>query len=255
MFTRITRIGLLALAVVLGTAGMVMLERHHSQLQRRANELRRRQQQLDRRLLENSRIQTLLRRAQAGDADAERAIQAEVRLARAEVATLERAAAARSEKKQAQASSLAEALANNRDPEKGMVRIENFQNLGRGSPSAALQTLVWAAVKGDNPTLASTLALSDEARARAGALIAGLPEDSRSKYQTPEDLAALAAADMVLSQTAIEITGQTNPDPSNATLNVNGLEGGPETLSLHLGADGWQLTIPDGAIKKLVKPK
>jgi hypothetical protein len=251
MLLRHLRNVLLLGIVAAGAAGIGLLHRHHRRLEQRVAILRQQDEQAARQREERRRTQSLITRAQAGDADAARLVHAELLQARAEVARLEHDAQEQYRKKMAQASATAEALANNRDPEKGMMRLEYFQNVGHGTPSAAFQTLIWAVVKGKDDSVAEGLLVTGAVREQAEALIASLPEAARVAYPTPEKLVGLSLANIVLDQTAIQVLDQNPTGSATTDLNIKGLEAGPQKFSFQLGANGWQLVVPPQAIRSL----
>ena len=183
----------------------------------------------------------------------------ELQEARREIATLERhASARRAEIVAASAQRLADASGGRAtDPTQGMTRLELLQNVGRDTPSAALQTLVWAALKGEESLLQAGLALDDAARERAVDLAARLPPDTRSKT-TPEKLAALWFTDSVLDVPAMYIAGQEVNDDAHVTLLVRGGIADTEKLTMLQSPDGWKIVVPvralEGVKKKLAFP-
>ena len=246
MVAKLLKILLPLTLVAAGTAEIVVLRMNHARLQQHAVYLRQRNERMAQL---RERTQDLITRATDGDASAVRTIHAELVQARAEVSELEKGAEERRLKRTAQSDAAASAMTSNRDPEKGLVRLENFRNIGRATPSAAFQTLMWAAVKGDDDTIARMLSVTGAAREKADAFIAALPEETRAIYPTPETLAALAFADMALGQTAVQVLRQTTVDPLNTNLSVAGAENAPKTFSFRLGAGGWQMVVPEQAIQ------
>lgn len=140
----------------------------------------------------------------------------------------------------------------NRDPERGFVRLESFRNVGRDTPATAFQTLVWAALKGEEAFLADGLTLDDRARARAEVLIAGLPEAMRGQF-TPEKLAALWLEDAVVDVPAAQILSQTRLDDTHVMLLTRGGIGGGTTLTLRKADSGWQLIVPEHGLEVVQK--
>ena len=94
-----------------------------------------------------------------------------------------------------------EEIARNRDPEKALVRLEHFANIGGATPGAAYQSAVWAAMQGDDVALHGMIAFDAAAREKAEALLAGLPAETRARYATPEALAGVFFSLKVLSGT------------------------------------------------------
>lgn len=184
---------------------------------------------------------------------------AELANARHEIALLERRASARrAEIVAASAQRLADdSAARATDPSQGMTRLELLQNVGRETPSAALQTLVWAALKGKEKILEDGLALNDAVRERAVQLAARLPEETRAKA-TPEKLAALWFTDSLLDVPALSIAGQDAKDDAHVTLLVRGGIAGTDQLKMLQSPDGWKIVVPIRALevveKKLAAP-
>lgn len=166
---------------------------------------------------------------------------------RAEIAVLEQRAVA-----QADANlETTDAPSTNRDPEKGMTKLENLQNVGQGTPGAALQTLFWAAIKGDEQAMARTIGWDEVVRPKVQALIDRLPLEIRVRYPTPEALAALYISKFALDVSAIHIADTASKDGSTATLTVKGLTGADVLLPMHLRANGWQLVAGEDMLSGL----
>jgi hypothetical protein len=136
------------------------------------------------------------------------------------------------------------------DPEQGFTRLEYFQNVGRATPAAAFQTLVWAALHGDDATLAAGLSLADRARARAAVLLASLPDDVRAR-SSPEKLASLWWDGTVLDVPAAQVIRQEKQDDTHATLLTRGGIGGSSTLHFRLSPTGWQIVVPETALESI----
>jgi hypothetical protein len=203
-------------------------------------------QDVDRLRLENDRTKEIV---DAGESSQKReeAINAELRQARAELANLEGAARIRHEKSAATAT----ALVTNRDPRQGFVRMENFTPHGRASPSDAFQTIVWAAMSGDNTLLKSAVDWDGADRAKAEAFLTGKPSGAES-LSTPEDLAALAFANFVTGHSSAQIVGEASSDAAHGTISI--LVGGapaPVNFPAVFEDGGWKIEPPPGAIDEL----
>jgi hypothetical protein len=251
MLTRICWLALLFALAAAAICGIAVLHRTQRRLQQRVAILRQQSEEAVRRHEDLRRTQNLIARAQAGDAAAARQVHAELLRARAEVTRLAESAEAKHQQKLIQSAAAAEALANNRDPTQGLMRLEYFQEVGQATPSAAFQTLIWAAVKGDDDRVAGLLTVTGAARAQAQAIIAALPEAMRATYPTPEKLAGLALANIVLDQTAIQVLGEIPNDPVTTSLSISGLEAGAQKVSFRQGPNGWQMVMPASAIRAL----
>lgn len=166
---------------------------------------------------------------------------------RAEVSTLEQKAAAA----YAAQPEPTDAPSTHRDPERGMTKLEYLRNVGQATPAAALQTLFWAALKGQEAAMAHTITWEESVRPEVQELIDRLPAELRARYPTPESLAALAISRHALEVSAIHITATTPADDSHATLTVKGLTGADEKLPMRRGADGWQLLAGEPMLEVL----
>ena len=241
-------VSILALVMFAEGAGILFLRNNHVRLMGRVAVVRQQRERAVRFQEKTQQMRNPIARAKAGEAEAVRMLHSEVLRARVEVAELEKNARQQRATTVRQAASIAEDLANNRDPEKGFVLLENFRNVGGGTPSTSFQTLIWAAVKGDDNTVASMLALTPPAREEAQAFIDALPADARANYPTPEKLAALIFSGMALNQTAVRVLGQNTLDPLTTSLRISGTDGGPINFTFQLGTNGWQMVMPEGAI-------
>ena len=74
--------------------------------------------------------------------------------------------------------------------ERGAVRVEDWQNRGTATPSAALESYLWAVDQVDVDVTAMTIGFG-EWRSKVDAFFATLSEEVRAKYDTPEKLWAL----------------------------------------------------------------
>lgn len=245
------KIGLVVVVVAGLGAAAIFLHRQNDRVRSRVADLQRRPPPSDSLRQENVRLRALLAHASAagGAAEATDAVHAEVARARAEVAKLEKAAERRRRQREAQVAADEQALATNRDPNAGLTRLEQFQNVGQATPRAACQTLVWAATKGDAAVLADLFLLPETARAKAEELIAGLPEAARERW-TPEKLAALYFTAVTTDMSAAQIADETFDGAQHATvmLRIPGVDEAKSKVALQLGAGGWQVIVPDIAI-------
>jgi len=195
----------------------------------------------------NQRLQELT--AWAGQGDADREIPAELVRARGEVAELE---------KSVEAARARAVTTTNYDPEKGLVRVKYFRNAGRATPAATFQTMIWAALNGDDDVLAGCFALSAADRQEAVELLADLPEEERLKSPTPERLVGLFFAVETLRKIAAgQVLGQKEQDVGHVALRMRTTDLNENTrerdFPMVLGAGGWQLALPDGVVDEFKK--
>lgn len=232
------------------TLTALKLERHRRELTSETVRLRAEEASVDKKRAERRRESAAVARV-AAETTRQQAV--ELEQARREVAALEQhALARRAEVVAASQRRMAEASAppTSRDPEQGFTKLGFFQNVGRATPAAAFQTLVWAALHGDDATLAAGLSLDDRARARAAVLLASLPDDVRAR-SSPEKLASLWWDETVLDVPAAQVFRQEMQDDAHATLLTRGGIGGSSTLHFRLSPTGWQIIVPESALESI----
>jgi hypothetical protein len=253
MISRPFKFTLLLLALVVGGGVLVLVHLDNRRLRLRLEDRRQDRAQTEAFKIENTRLQEWVASRARGASDAEATMRTQLQQAQVEIAALEKRAAERSAEKAAQAAREAAMLKTNRDPQLGPVRVENFENSGQASPTAAFKTLVWAAVKADDAENARLCAASKATRARAEALIARLPESARAKW-TPEKLAALVVTGALTEAPALQITGEHYEDAPNAivTFRIIGREG-EEKVKLKLSPVGWHVALSSGALERMEK--
>jgi hypothetical protein len=244
----------LAASLLSGSAiGLVTLHLDNSRLTRRVAELSAQKHETVQLRDENLRLKELIEHHERNEGEAASAVHAALIQARAEATGLEQRAQRRHAEKKARADSDAAALATNRDPRQGFTRLEHFQNRGRTTPAAAMETLVWAALKGDEATLAATCTFTRDTRRQAEGLIARIPLEARSRW-TPEKLAALWAMDISNDLPALHFTDETlkSADEATVTFRAPGIDD-PGHLNLKLTPSGWKVILPSNAMEKLEK--
>jgi hypothetical protein len=95
----------------------------------------------------------------------------------------------------------------------------SWENRGRATPDAAIETMLCAGAGGDVPTLKSALLLSDEARAKAEALLRQLPDAARARYATADDLVAeLTISHIPVSSAQLVWLNQSGAEEATACL-------------------------------------
>ncbi len=255
MIAKLFKIGLPLLVLGLGIGAYVHFRRANARLSQQVVAARERNERTARLRENNEKLRTIVARAKADEGDGLRAIHAEAAQARNEVANLERQAGERYTAKVAKDEAAAEALQSNRAPTKGPMLVDNCRDVGRGSPAAALQTLVWASVKGDDEAVAGMIVLDGKARGLVAALLATLPPEAREKYPTPEKMAALVLADMLLNVSTIQVVAQSPLDSQRVVVTVGNLSGKTIDLVMAAGPDGWQVVTADRKIFEQFKAK
>lgn len=244
----------LVLALVpVGGAAVILVGLDNRRLQARVTEEQRQSGQLIRLRSANQRTKALLTRVQADQAAGAQAIHAELERAQAEVDGLEKHAAEVHAHMREQNAMDTDSLSGNRDPEKGMVKLEYFRDAGQSSPGATLQTFLWAASKGAEEKLAGMIVLAEGAREKAEPLIAALTESERTASPTPEKLAAHFFARAFGSLSAAEVTNVNLSDTQHATVSLRGSAGKTQTVPMQLGASGWQVVVNAALAEQFAK--
>jgi hypothetical protein len=202
---------------------------------------------------ENTQLQALVDASQRDATAAAEFGRQQLSQLRTEIAKLEQQAVTAAAERTAQSARDAEALDRNRDPRQGLVRLANFEDHGRATPSAAMQTAIWAAMKGDADQLAPLCYLRAETRKQAEALIARLPETTRAQW-TPEKLGALWMTGAMTEIPALQIVSEAQTDVDDAVIAIRGPRvDQKETVKLRLTRDGWALILPGDTISMLEK--
>jgi len=126
---------------------------------------------------------------------------------------------------------------------------------GKGTPSAAAESLFWAADGGDVETLSKSILLDADARAKAEEILARLPPESRAAYDSPEKLIALLLA-RDIDVKALQILGE-NQAGDDALVNLRMQKDDGKTkeegYQFKRTSDGWRLVIPAKAVDKFGK--
>lgn len=257
MISKSLKIALVVLAVGTGGAAIVFLHVNNAQMRQRLAARQLLSQTVTRLRADIAESKATLARTQGDESAARDAIHTDVMRARAEEAEWEKRAAERNQQMTAKAAAESAAIDVNRDPKKGLTRLEHFQNLGQASPGATFQTLAWAALKGDEATLAQVSTVSAAARAKAEAMISALPESGRARW-TPEKLAAMFFTGALGEVTAAQVLAEEAKDPQHVALSVRLMGGGKEAiipLVAQWGSNGWQIIFDEkmlGAVQKKI---
>jgi hypothetical protein len=240
------------LVLAAGSVGLVLLHLENRQLQRAVATHRAKREQTEQLRTDNAALRALVDAAREPDRAA-REVHVQLDAARTELAALERRANERYLELSRNEARDATALAANRFPRLAMTRLEYFQPIGQATPSAAFQTAVAAAMKGDETTLANAIVMQPATRTKAEELIARLPEEARPKW-TPDKLAALWVSSAFTDIPALQITGEAFEDAQHATLTFRPLGADQdEHVNLKLTRTGWKVTLPSNAMDRLAR--
>lgn len=143
-------------------------------------------------------------------------------------------------------------------PLTAMLRVEELTNRGRANPVDALQTLIWAAIKGDDDEFAASLVFGDGAREMAEVWRATLPAESQARFATLEKLPGLFLTEEIVRKAAGLQIMQVVEDGSGKMVvhaRTSTLAGGLNVskFPLEQTATGWRLTVPDKMIAGMQK--
>jgi len=160
-----------------------------------------------------------------------------------------------------------------------------WQNRGRATPHATIETTLWAAAGGDTGTLKNLLSLTEETRTQADALLARLPASARTLYASPEDLiAAFTIKNIPIGEAQLVWLNENGADDATACVflkkpptavgspapapsqpaGVDPRDRPPPALpadgrtmfavlSLHREDDAWHLVVPPSAVNRIAK--
>jgi hypothetical protein len=136
-----------------------------------------------------------------------------------------------------------------------LVPAIGWKNAGKGSPEAAAESLLWASDSGDLDVLAGSIVLDADAREKAAAILARLPEATRQTYDTPEKLMALLLARDTDARAMQVLGANTAGDDALVSLRLQKDDGKTkdEGYQFRRTADGWRLVVPGKAVDRLGK--
>lgn len=202
---------------------------------------------------ENARLRSAV--ATGSETDAARQVQEEIARMRREIAQME--ATLRPSVAPQPREARYDPFKANRDPEKGPVRLEHFQDKGRATPGAAFQTAVWAITKGVDDALPPLFAVSPAGREKLRAMLAEMTPAMQARFDPPEKVFGLLFACEVFLDDGFEIGGASEPDSAGQVkLLVRRARNGRKNMQdkkypLQLGPGGWQLPITDEMVDAL----
>lgn len=244
----VVRIVLLVVMVVVAVTAILRQKRINERLRRELNFIQRVEAEGTRLREENGRLTGILEKLNREGAA--RVTEVELARARQDQLTLERR-----EEKLLQTKAGGD-VALNRDPERGMVRLEYFRPVGRATPAGAVQTAIWAAAKADFDEVGKSMVLSDAGRAKARTLLDQQPAEMRARFGSPEKLVGVLFAYDITSQEGFQLVDTTSDGAEVATVRLRRLKNGVVQVSeremqLRRGPIGWQVVVPDREIDRI----
>ncbi len=138
-----------------------------------------------------------------------------------------------------------------------LTPVGSLKNAGRATVKAALETVFAAATGGDVDTLASSIMLTPQAEAKAAAWFAGLSDEARTQYGSPEKVVALMLAKDAAGVTGIQVLGQRDlsADTIGVRVRIGDEQGNTKEqgLAFQQTPDGLKALIPDNVLERYAK--
>jgi hypothetical protein len=138
---------------------------------------------------------------------------------------------------------------------KEMLPVAQWKHVGHATPTAALETVLWAASVGDVDALAGSLSIDPVVRTKVNGLLLRLPETIRKDYDTPERLMALlTAGDVPLGAAQIRDYHALNLQGTAVVAVLRDTENRHRAANVTLRQEGeaWKLVVPNEAVDKYV---
>ena len=139
----------------------------------------------------------------------------------------------------------------------GMLSIDVMSDVGRATPSAAAQTMLWALQRGDVKNAASVLAFEPAERAKLEAFIATLPEKIRQDYGTPEQMIAFVMSGSPKPIAGVQLLSKTQPDADTEVHRVQvqykSGEIRQDDITFHRGDDGWKQVVSAPTVDHVIE--
>lgn len=167
---------------------------------------------------------------------------------RKEIAELEARAAARTRMAHAAAANAADSSITEK-----MLPAAEWKNAGIATPTAALETALWAAAAGDVEALAGLLSMDPVVRTKANEMLMNLPVSLRQDYGTPERLIALlAAVDVPLGAAQIHDFKASDLSGTKLLAVLRDTENKYRSANLTLRQEGeaWKIVVPATAVDR-----
>ena len=119
---------------------------------------------------------------------------------------------------------------------------------GRADPRAAIESVLWAASRGDVDQLSELIGFTHDVRVQAEAAFAQLPAESREEFGSPEKVVAtlLAGSFPKDADSMTLLLSKSWDQDAGVQMTVGHSDGHALTniYHLHRAADGWQLMVP-----------
>jgi cell division protein FtsL len=126
--------------------------------------------------------------------------------------------------------------------------------VGRATPEAAIQSVLWAASRGDVDRLASMLSFGADDRALAEAMYSQLPPEAQASYGSPQKVVATLLAGTFPKDASAATIGESHQWDEDAALSMDVAHTDGESamhsnvFRFRRAADGWQLLVPPAVL-------
>ena len=139
------------------------------------------------------------------------------------------------------------------DAESNELSAKEWTNAGRLTPRAAIESVLWAASRGDVDHLAALLGFQPEVWEQVDAMFAKLPEASQRDFGSAENvIATMLAGSFPKDASSMNILADKQwGEDAGIAMSVNHEDGKSRTnqFRLHHTPDGWQLMVPASVVE------
>jgi hypothetical protein len=139
------------------------------------------------------------------------------------------------------------------DAEPGELSAMDWANAGRETPRAAIESVLWAASRGDVEHLAALLGFQPDVRDQVDAMFSKLPEASQQSFGNAETvIATMLAGNFPKDASSMKILADKQWGEDAAIAMSVGHSDGQTRVNqfkFHKTPDGWQLMVPASVIE------
>ena len=139
----------------------------------------------------------------------------------------------------------------------GMVQVKMMHHAGRSSARSTLETEIYALGAGEVDSVASVITFDPEERTKIADLLSAVPEDIRTKYQTPERIVAF----LFMGGPRMEMLRVVTETPARDDVAVELIEfkfsDDPtvrkEDMIFFKDPGGWKSVVPSAQIERITR--
>jgi hypothetical protein len=138
------------------------------------------------------------------------------------------------------------------------LKLKNeWKNAGTATASASFETFCWAERMGDIDVLLSTMAIDDDARAKAEEVFAGLTDEQRAKFGNPDQLIAALMVGSGTPFEAIKVLDENEGKPGEVVLHTlwqysDGRIRENNSIVMRQTDDGWREPVSAQTVQSLI---